>query len=381
MVYTDRTEPGADFNRVLGADARLILGGRYTLDVMAAGSADGDAGEATRWGSLFSASLDRSGRQFSAEASFQDIDDDFVAGSGFIRRTGITRFETEARYSFLGERGDLLESVTPTVEAEGIWAEMISGRGRGPQESSLGLGLRASFRGNIGTFLDVRRNSFSFDPGFYAPFVRGSSEMSLAPVFELRRALLGSLLREPALLGQPVGAGPVLRRRRMAGDPALRLRVPMDLGESWNGDVGVTVYPTGSMQAELGARHVSIFRKRDGSRYSSATIPRLQARYQISRTLFVRGIGEYSSQERGDILDPLTGEPIFECEDGSCGVLSGSDSHDFRFEALLAYERSPGSVFFLGYTRQFEDTSAFDFRRVQPVADGFFVKLSYRFRM
>ena len=119
MVYTDRTDPGVDFNRVVGADARLILGGRYTLDVMAAGSADGNAGESTRWGSLVSASLDRSGRHFSAEAAFQDIDDDFRAGSGFIRRTGITRMEGEARYSFLGARGDLVESVAP------------HGRGRG----------------------------------------------------------------------------------------------------------------------------------------------------------------------------------------------------------------------------------------------------------
>jgi hypothetical protein len=50
-------------------------------------------------------------------------------------------------------------------------------------------------------------------------------------------------------------------------------------------------------------------------------------------------------------------------------------------EALLSYEPSPGTVFFLGYTRQMEDSRRFGFEAVQPTADGLFAKLSYRFRM
>ena len=37
MVYTDRIE-GGDYNRVLGADARLVFGGIYTVQLQAAGS-------------------------------------------------------------------------------------------------------------------------------------------------------------------------------------------------------------------------------------------------------------------------------------------------------------------------------------------------------
>jgi hypothetical protein len=135
------------------------------------------------------------------------------------------------------------------------------------------------------------------------------------------------------------------------------------------------------MQFEVGARHVSIFRDRDGSRYSSATIPRIQARYQMTRALYVRGIGEYANQERGALLDPETGQQVWSCSSGDCYARSGSDQHDFRVETLLGYEPSPGTVVFFGYTRQFRDTSAFSFDQVQPVADGLFLKLSYRFRM
>jgi hypothetical protein len=163
--------------------------------------------------------------------------------------------------------------------------------------------------------------------------------------------------------------------------PIFSSGLPLDVGEQWSGDLGFTFYPTGSIQAEIGARHVTILRGLDGSTYSEATIPRLQARYQVTRAMYVRGIGEYSSQQRGDLLDPVTGEQVYTCSDEGCVARTGSDRHDFRVEGLLGYEPSPGTVVFFGYTRQFRDTSAFGFDEVQAVRDGLFLKLSYRFRM
>ena len=229
--------------------------------------------------------------------------------------------------------------------------------------------------------LDFQTSSFNFGSEFYddlfvgsTPEVLRASEISASAFSNLKSVTLRSW----------IGAWERVRGSFDASwgeTPIFSGGVPIDLGESWGGDVGVTLYPTSATQAEIGVRHVSIFRSRDGSCYSSATIPRLQARYQLSRALFVRGIGEYSSQERGALLDPTTGERVFSCDDEGCAALEGSEDHDFRIEALVAYEPSPGSVVFLGYTRQFRDTAAFDFRRVRPVADGLFLKLSYRFRM
>ena len=142
----------------------------------------------------------------------------------------------------------------------------------------------------------------------------------------------------------------------------------------------MSLQPTGSLSTELGVRHSTLRRKRDGSTYSSATIPRVEARYQFSRSLFVRGIGEYASQTRGDVLDPVTGRPLLYC-DASCDPQTGSDRYDFSVEGLLGYEPSPGTVVFIGYSRQMRDTSGFRFEDVETSADGLFVKLSYRFRM
>ena len=162
--------------------------------------------------------------------------------------------------------------------------------------------------------------------------------------------------------------------------PIFSRGLPLDVGEQWSGDLGLTLYPTGAIQAGIGARHVTIVRSLDGSTYSQATIPRLQVRYQVSRAMYVRGIGEYSSQRRGGLLDPVTGEQIYQCSVEGCSARVGSDRHDFRLEGLLGFEPSPGTVVFFGYTRQFRDTSAFSFDEVQAVRDGLFLKLSYRFR-
>lgn len=381
VVYTDRTRPGETFNRVLGADARLVLGDRYTVEAMLAGSADGTAGAVTDYGSLLSASFRRSSRTLSLSASFEDVGDTFQAGSGFIRRTGITQVEARSGYTFRGDQGALVESWGPSVEAQAFWDRSDFWSGLGPLETELEVGVRASLRGNVGMSVDYRRSAFAFSPAYYGDFFVGSDASTLtafAPDAHrfsgLQRVSFRSWIstweRVRGSLDGSWGETPIF-----AGG------VPVDVGEMWSGDVGLTVYPTGSTQAEIGVRHESIFRTRDGSRYSSATIPRIQARYQINRALFVRGIGEYSSQERGPVLDPEAGRPVFTCSDGACIEREGSDDHDFRVEALVAYEPSPGTVVFFGYTRQFRDTAGFSFREVRPTADGLFLKLSYRFRM
>ena len=381
MVYTDRTRPGEAFNRVVGADARLVLGGRYEMEMLAAGSADGATGVETDYGALLSARVSRSSRTLSLSASFEDVGETFRARSGFIRRTGVTQVQGRTGYTFRGGRGALVESWGPSVEAEGYWDRSDFWAGSGPLETELEMGLRAFLRGNIGIFADYRLSSFDFGPEFYDGFRSGATATSAAP-FSVDSDLFSGLQQ----LSFRTWVGSWERvRGSVSGSwretPVFARGVPVDLGESWGGDVGLTLYPTGSIQAEIGVRHSSIFRKRDGSRYSSATIPRIQARYQISRALFVRGIGEYSSQERGDVLDPVTGEQVFTCSEGECRERVGSDAHDFRVEALLAYEPSPGTVVFFGYTRQFQDTSGFSFREVRPTQDGLFLKLSYRFRM
>ena len=158
--------------------------------------------------------------------------------------------------------------------------------------------------------------------------------------------------------------------------------VAVEPADSRSGEVTLNLYPTRSLVAELGVRQTRLTSQVDGAEVSSAVIPRARAQYQFTRSLFVRGIFEYSSQERLALRDPATGLPLYqEGDDGEYSQRDGSEGYDFHVEGLVAYEPSPGTVFYVGYTRQMEDTESFRFREVRAMADGLFIKLSYRFRM
>jgi hypothetical protein len=381
LVYTDRTQSGDRFNRVFGADGRFVLARRYTLDFMAAGSADREPGTDTQWGSLFLAEFDRASRSLSLSASFQDVGEAFRARSGFIRRIGVTRAQARTGYTFRGEPGALVESWGPSVELQGYWNRSDFWAGSGPEEAEAQLSFRAFFRGNIGTFLTYSRTGFDFSPGDYEGlFLPGSSPDDLSP-FRPDQSLFGGLdaLRFRGWLSSwervRVSLGGSWRET-----PIFASGVAADVGNSWSGDLGLNLHPTGALSAEVGLRYERILRRRDESTYSSAVIPRLQARYQFSRAVFLRAIGEYSSQRRNDLLSPVSGTPLYSCGE-TCAPITGSDANDFRLEGLLGYEPSPGTVVYLGYSRQMRDTERFRFRAMDTRADGLFLKVSYRFRM
>jgi hypothetical protein len=163
--------------------------------------------------------------------------------------------------------------------------------------------------------------------------------------------------------------------------PIFAFGAPVELARSLGGDVGLTLIPTPAFRTELGMRFQSLTRELDGSEYSTALIPRIRMQYQFSKSLFLRGVFEYAAQERGTPVDPVTGEPLQYCGASSCRALSDFLSNDIHIEGLLSYEPSPGTVFFLGYSRDMEEADAFRFQDVRPNVDGLFLKVSYRFRL
>ncbi len=382
-VYTDRTVASDDFNRVAGADARLVFADRYTVTLMGAASLTerpDDLGESLA-GQLLSARIERAGRTFSFNAELEDTDEDFEAGSGFFRRVGDTQLSSRANYSWFGRRGGLVESVSPSLEFRGWWDHDDFWAGAGLQEAQVQAGWRLSFRNNITFWGNHQREFYSYGPEAYEGlFVRTSDEQYLPfRPDQDQFGNLGSTTLSVWLSNWQRVRGNV--RMTFSDTPLFdrRLGVPTELASSVNVDGSMTLYLTQAFQTEIGLRHTSLTRE-DGREYSTATIPRIRAQYQFSRALFVRGIFEYASQERGALLDPATGLPLYGCANGACSLRDGSDDHDFHVEGLVTYEPSPGTVFYVGYTRDMRDTRAFRFRDVEPVADGLFVKLSYRFR-
>lgn len=381
MVYTDRTRHADEYNRLMGLDARMVLARRYTLTFLGSGSVTREAGEERTVGGLWSARLDRAGRAFSFSAEVEDSNDGFVAGSGFIRRVGVSEVQSNVRYNFFGAPGSLVERWGPSLEVQGTWAHDDFWSGRAPGEGQVQLNTSVSFRGNVFLWGTVQREFFDFAPEAYEGFFVADAGGALRP-FIPDQALFGAL--HGASLNLSVGTFERIRGNLRVGvseTPIFDRGVGIEPGTSVSGNLGLNLYPSRSLQGEVGLRHTRITRKSDGSEYSSALIPRIRAQYQFTRALFVRGIFEYSAQERGAPRDPATAAPLTYCGD-ACNVRSGRISHDFHAEGLVSYEPSPGTVFYVGYTRQMRDLDPqlFRLRDLRTTEDGLFVKVSYRFR-
>ena len=362
------------------------MGGRYTLTFMGARSYTNDESLAERAeGTMTAARIERAGRTFSFNADFEDTDADFEPGSGFFQRIGDTQVNSRVEYGWYGSRGALLESIQPSLEVRGYWDHEAFWDGGGLEEGEIQLSSRISFRNNITLWANVKRSLFDYQPERYEGlFVEESGGTYAA--FRPDQGLFDGLT------GMTVGLW-FNNWERVRGNVRLsfnetpifdrRFGVAVEPARSRSGEVRLNLFPTPAWKTELSVNFSRLERMRDGVEHSTAVIPRVRSQYQFSRSLFLRTIFEYGHQESAALRDPASGRLLFACDAPGvgCDARDGSVSNDFRIEGLLGYEPSPGTVFYLGYTREMEDASAFGFRNVRPMRDGLFVKVSYLFRM
>ncbi|MEZ4417129.1 MAG: DUF5916 domain-containing protein [Gemmatimonadota bacterium] len=381
-VLTDRTESSDVFNRVGGADARFILARRYTLTMLGAFSSTQRVDDADSYaGQLWSARLERSGREFSFNASMEDSSPDFVAGSGFIRRVGNTELRSRVAWNWYGQPGATIERFGPSLQVNGIWDHDGFWNGQGWEESEIELGGSLSFLGNTSIFANYQRSGFRFPADRYEGFqVRtGPNQTLQAPFVPQAGAFEGF---DQFRLNLFVGRWQAVRGRiggTWQETPIFARGLPAEPASSWSSDNNLSIFPNPSLSIELNFRYSALFRQSTGDRYSTASISRVRAQYQLTKALFVRGIAERSYASVGDILS-AAGEPVEYCADGECTLFEGGEGTDLYLEGLLSYEPSPGTVFFLGYSRAFDDEVLPEIRDLRTRADGIFLKLSYRFR-
>jgi hypothetical protein len=111
-------------------------------------------------------------------------------------------------------------------------------------------------------------------------------------------------------------------------------------------------------------------------------IPRVKVEYQLSRSMFLRAVGQYTALEQDDLRDDSrTGDPLL--VPGPGGVLVravASSENRLQLEWLFSYLPTPGTVIYAGYGSTRTEPEAFRFARLAREADAYFVKLSYLFR-
>jgi hypothetical protein len=370
-VLTSR-EDGEDYSRLAGADVRLYHSKLYYVELQAVQSWTDSAGQATS-GPLFQATWDRTGRGWGFHLSGKGVAPDFRAASGFVNRTGIVDFTLYNRFSFYGDEQALVQTWGAFMGGNRIYD--YDAPADGAIEGSEFLSPSATLRGGWRPTGRVARSFFSYDPDNYSGYSvetgSGATVDTVAftvpgPERDLWSGSLGFTTPTFQLFTATVNVA-------WGETPIFREAAP---GKSRTVTGTVDLRPLSALRTSFQLSHQRLDRTRDGSNFSTETIPRLKLEYQLTRAIFFRVIGQYAARERAPLED-RNGNPIL-----VEGVKDeGSSSNEFRMDWLFSYRPVPGTLFYFGYGSTLNEPDAFAFQDLERSADGFFVKASYLFRL
>ena len=380
IAYTDRVE-GSDYNRLGSVDTRLVFGGIYDLQMQGALSFDRTSGiEET--GHLWDMSLRRQGREFGFSLSFKGLSDDLIAGSGFLGRVGTVSARGGPSVTRFGAPGAFLEQYQGQMSLEVSWIHQTFMDGGSPDNwLKYTFGNDFTLRGgwSLGASLLVER--FYFPPELYSDY------------YIERRTATGTEI--VPFVGEPtLDNYDLVLTIRTPNSPRFSANTFLIAGQDENFDEWASAYivlwttnvvfrPTDQMRAEGSFIRQQYVRKTDRSVVRLRDIPRLKLEYQLTRAIFFRFVGQYDAVNVDDLRDDSrTNDPIV-VPDGNGGyerVLGWTDN-DFRFDALFSFVPSPGTVIFAGYGSSLTEEDSFKFNRLRRLDDGFFMKLSYLFRV
>ena len=384
IAYTDRIE-GDDYNRVAGADARLVFGGKTTVQLQLAGSRTRSAGETTT-APLWQARVNHSGRVFGFRTSILASDGDFRARSGFFPRPGLVHLNFDPRVTAYGRQGSMLETFTFDVNLNGRWRYDEFVNGDGILDEQLHFNVNATLRGGWQLTGSMLVESFGYPHEIYQGYR-----------VEVPRA------------GGGADTLPFVGRPRIPNrDYVLSFESPEFKHWSanwfilWGNDEnfyewspgriilangGLAFRPSDKLRFDATYALQQVRRRSDGSLVDVQHIPRLKMEYQLSRPVFVRLVGEYAHDRQDDLRDDTRTEApllLFDPGAGDFVRASGFTRGSFRGDVLFSYQPGPGTVLFAGYGSTLRDPAdpndplRTGLRRVD---DGFFFKMSYLFHM
>ncbi len=379
LVYTDRTE-GNTSNRLGGLDARLVRGA-YTLSAQGAmASNHDDVVDGT--GHLWDLGLGRSGRRFGFSTRFRGTSDDFVAGSGFLSRVGTVLVQASPRITRPGAPGARLESYSLALNLSGSWLHDAFFDGADPEDLKFHINNSWTLRGGwqFGASLLIER--FWYLPYLYTDYAIEQSGPGGAPEIvpftgtpSLDNYDLVMSMNTPTWSTFGANLQLIVGRDENFDEWAPANIFIVSGGLDWRPSDQIRVAPTYARQQYI--------RPNDGSTVRLREIPRLKVEYQLTRSVFLRLVGQYDAVWRDALRDDTrTGAPIVIRDPSSGDYLRAEELSRNRIQGdvLFSYQPSPGTVVFAGYGSAMTEADSFRFRGVQRDADGFFVKVSYLIR-
>lgn len=379
MTLTERDER-KDYNRIASMDVRHVFASIYQINAQGALASTSRAGAASS-GPLWDLSLNRTGRMGGFLYRINGVSPSFETQTGFIPRRDFVQISLTNRLEYIGARSALVQAVTWHVTTSALSPYAAFFDGKYPLELRAQLNNIMSIRGGWSATITPGIESFGFDPRSYADYrvLRGTGRMpgdtlAFTPGNRVHDVFLNFVVQTPKWHGVVVNLSGYAGTASEFFETALARRTDVTLAADWRPSPKIRVNPTYTLNR--------FTRLRDGILLSSADIPRLKLEYQVTRSIFLRYVGQYDSRYRDALRDPATDLPILTRKgNGTFAKAGSSKSNSFRNDWLFSYQPSPGTTFFAGYGATLAEDDAFRFRDVQRTADGFFLKLSWLFRL
>ena len=392
FVYTDRMD--GDFsNRVLGVDGRLVWRGIYSAQAQVAASRTAGPGRETEIGTLYMADARRSGRVFNARYRFTALHDDFDAQAGFINRPAIAGANISHSYTLYGGEGALIESASANVVLDGLWKYERFVHRDDMLEKKLHFNNNFVLRGGWNIGASVLTETFGLDDELYADLFMLPPEdvPDMGPRPFVGRGRIENLdyvlsVTTPNFRRVSANAQYVWGR-----DENFYEWAPADI--AWISG-SISFRPTDQLRLTTSYSSQEYHRASDGSVVARTRIPRIRAEYQITRSIFVRAVGEYRADFADDLRnDDEGGAALYRLTPNGLvrarGFVTVNDRpnhiNSFRPELLFSYLPSPGTVIYAGYGGTLLEPDAFRLGRGAGTLtrrnDALFVKLSYLFRV
>jgi len=380
FVYTDRID-GDNSNRVAAADTRVTFGDIYTLQAQAGVSRTTRAG-ATTTAPIWQATFNRAGRHYGLRYNMRGVHEDFRAESGFISRAGVAGVNLTNQLITYGAPGSWMERWTGDVAGDFTWIYDDFVHGRSSQDNKLHLNSNFTLKGGWRTGQSILIETFGYDARLYADYALLES----GPDGDRIRPFTGTprlpnldyvlSLSSPRLKGFSGSVFALWGKDENFYEWASADILFLNLSAQWR--------PTEKLRVDGSYQVQSYSRRTDGSLVGRSTIPRLKVEYQATRSIFFRVVTQYVTDFQDDLRDDSRTDLPIVIRDPATGEYAralGHDRNSLRTDVLFSYQPTPGTVIFAGYGNTLADADATDRRRPRRTIDGFFMKISYLFRL
>ena len=375
MVYTNKSHDNWS-NRVFAIDGKILAKDTYALRAQGGFSQTNDNGEAGIIAPMWDVAANANGRKWSGSFSFKAYHKEFKPAVGFVERGNYVTVTTGPTRRFYGKTGAMVEQLSLSLRVTGNWDYSGFTDGNRADDRRIYPSFALQFRDGwrLSNFTWIEK--FSYPEKFFTNhFIKtptGFAHYQGTPELANYGAMLTlstpQLDRISAKLKYGFGTDPNYDEWAPGKINLIESKI------KWN--------PTDQIRISLRYNLQQNFRKSDGTLVSESRVPRIKIEYQITATIFLRGVVQYTSRFRDDLRDNSRTEmPIYFKDTDDNYILALSEtSNDIEADFLFSYRPRPGTLVFFGYGSALTEPNRFRFQSLARQTDGFFLKISYLFQ-